>query len=101
MSVNFKLLKRRAERQRLQSGLRCGLSIALWPVYPGVLRSVNGRPCRNAVLGVRLHYDIRRELTPYVGISFDKSFGETASLVRGDGGDPSQIRFAVGVQAWF
>lgn len=51
--------------------------------------------------GVRLRYDIRRELTPYVGISLDKSFGVTASLVREDGGDPSQIRFAVGVRAWF
>ena len=60
-----------------------------------------GSGLNNVEFGVRLRYDIRRELTPYVGISLDKSFGETASLVRGDGGDPSQIRFAVGVQAWF
>ena len=60
-----------------------------------------GSGLNNMEFGIRLRYDIRRELTPYVGISFDKSFGETASLVRGDGGSPSQIRFAVGVRAWF
>jgi copper resistance protein B len=60
-----------------------------------------GSGLNNLEFGVRLRYDIRRELTPYVGISLDKSFGETATLVRQDGGDPSQIRFAVGVRAWF
>ena len=60
-----------------------------------------GSGLNNMEFGLRLRYDIRREITPYVGISLDKSFGETASLVREDGGDPSQIRFAVGVRAWF
>ena len=60
-----------------------------------------GSGLNNLEFGVRLRYDIRREITPYVGISLDKSFGETASLVREDGGNPSQIRFAVGVRAWF
>ncbi len=60
-----------------------------------------GSGLNNMEFGVRLRYDIRREITPYVGISLDKSFGETATLVRQDGGDPSQIRFAVGVRMWF
>jgi len=60
-----------------------------------------GSGLNNMEFGLRLRYDIRREITPYVGISLDKSFGETASLVREDGGDPSQIRFAVGMRAWF
>ncbi len=60
-----------------------------------------GSGLNNMEFGIRLRYDVRRELTPYVGISLDKSFGETATLVRQDGGDPSQIRFAVGVRAWF
>ena len=60
-----------------------------------------GSGLNNMEFGVRLRYDIRREITPYVGISLDKSFGETASLVREDGGDPSQIRFAAGVRMWF
>ena len=60
-----------------------------------------GSGLNNLELGVRLRYEIRRELAPYVGISFDRSFGETATLVRQDGGSPSQVRFVLGVRAWF
>jgi len=60
-----------------------------------------GSGLNNLELGVRLRYEIRREFAPYVGISLDRSFGETATLVRHEGGSPSQIRFAVGVRAWF
>ncbi|HYM88664.1 MAG TPA: copper resistance protein B [Nitrospiraceae bacterium] len=60
-----------------------------------------GSGLNNLELGFRLRYEIWRELAPYVGISLDRSFGETATLVRQEGGDPSQIRFAMGVRAWF
>lgn len=60
-----------------------------------------GSGLNNLEFGVRLRYEIRREFAPYVGISLDKSFGETATLVRQEGGDPSQVRFAIGVRAWF
>ncbi len=60
-----------------------------------------GSGLNNLELGFRLRYEIWRELAPYVGISLDRSFGETSTLVRQEGGDPSQIRFAVGLRAWF
>lgn len=60
-----------------------------------------GSGLNNLEFGLRLRYEIRRELAPYVGISLDRSFGETATLVRQDGGNPSQIRFVAGVRAWF
>jgi len=60
-----------------------------------------GSGLNNLEFGVRLRYEIRREFAPYVGVSFDRSFGETATLVREDGGNPSQIRLALGVRAWF
>lgn len=60
-----------------------------------------GSGLNNLELGVRLRYEIRRKFAPYVGISLDRSFGETATLVRQDGGDSSQVRFVVGVRAWF
>lgn len=60
-----------------------------------------GSGLNNLEFGVRLRYEIRREFAPYVGISLDRSFGETATLVRQEGGNPSQIRFMVGVRAWF
>ena len=60
-----------------------------------------GSGLNNLEFGTRLRYEIRRWFAPYVGLSLDKSIGETANLVRQDEGDPSQIRFAVGVWAWF
>ncbi|MDH5739703.1 MAG: copper resistance protein B [Nitrospira sp.] len=60
-----------------------------------------GSGLNNLEFGARLRYEIRREFAPYIGLSFDRSFGETATLVRQQGGDPSQIRFVVGLRAWF
>ena len=60
-----------------------------------------GSGLNNLEFGVRLRYEIRREFAPYVGLSLDRSFGETATLVRQNGGDPSQVRFVAGVRMWF
>jgi copper resistance protein B len=66
-----------------------------------VEKFTTGSGLNNLEFGARLRYEIRREFAPYIGISFDRSFGETAALVRQDGGDSSQVRFLVGVRAWF
>ncbi len=66
-----------------------------------VEKFTTGSGLNNLEFGARLRYEIRREFAPYIGISFDRSFGETATLVRQDGGDSSQVRFLVGVRAWF
>jgi copper resistance protein B len=60
-----------------------------------------GSGLNNVEFGVRLRYDIRRGFSPYVGISLDRSFGETATLIRQEGGSPSQVRFAMGLRMWF
>lgn len=65
-----------------------------------VERFTTGRGLNNIEAGFRLRYEIRREFAPYVGVSFERSFFETADLVRQDGGDPSQVRFVVGVRWW-
>lgn len=51
-------------------------------------------------LGVRLRYEIRREFAPYIGMSFERSFFDTADFIRQEGGDPSSIRFVAGVRIW-
>lgn len=66
-----------------------------------VERFTTGSGLNNLEFGARLRYEIRREFAPYVGISLDRSFGETATLVREEGGNPSQIRFITGVRIWF
>jgi copper resistance protein B len=60
-----------------------------------------GSGLNNLEFGVRLRYEIHRKFAPYIGLSLDRSFGQTATLVRQQGGDPSQIRFVVGLRAWF
>ena len=65
-----------------------------------VERFTTGSGINNLELGFRLRYEIWRKFGPYVGVSFDWSFFDTADLVRGDGGDPSQVRFLAGVRAW-
>ena len=52
-------------------------------------------------LGIRAHYEVRREITPYIGVELQAAFGDTAAIVRGMGGDPRQTVFVVGVSAWF
>lgn len=66
-----------------------------------VEKFTTGSGLNNLEFGMRLRYEIRREFAPYIGFSLDRSFGETATLVRQEGGDPSQIRFVAGLRAWF
>lgn len=66
-----------------------------------VERFTTGSGLNNLEFGIRLRYEIRREFAPYIGFSLDRSFGETATLVRQEGGDPRQIRFVTGLRMWF
>lgn len=65
-----------------------------------VERFKTGRGLNDIELGLRLRYAIRREFAPYIGVSYERSFFETADLVRADGGSPSQFRFVIGVRMW-
>lgn len=51
--------------------------------------------------GLRLRYEIRRELAPYVGVTWNRKFFGTADLAKAEGEDISGTRFAVGVRVWF
>lgn len=52
-------------------------------------------------LGLRLRYDVRREFSPYFGVSYEGKLGETADYARANGEDTSTARFVVGIRAWF
>lgn len=52
-------------------------------------------------LGLRLRYDIRREFAPYIGVNFEKSFGQTADFARMAGEDDEEMSFVAGLRAWF
>lgn len=60
-----------------------------------------GSGLTNAELGLRLRYEIKRELAPYVGLSYDRKFGNTARFARADGDGRSAGSIVVGMRTWF
>lgn len=52
-------------------------------------------------LGMRLRYDITRELAPYIGVEYERAFGDTAKLMRAAGEDPAGWTFVMGLRTWF
>lgn len=52
-------------------------------------------------VGLRLRYERAREFAPYVGVSWERQFGDTARLSRARGEGTGGFRFVAGVRAWF
>ena len=52
-------------------------------------------------VGLRLRYEILREFAPYVGVSWLKSFGETANLRSAAGENTSVFQLVAGIRMWF
>jgi len=59
-----------------------------------------GRGIRDVELGLRLRYEIRREFAPYIGINWTRKVGDTADIVRRQGGDVSQFAIVAGLRLW-
>ncbi|UVM60229.1 copper resistance protein B [Pseudomonas sp. B21-010] len=52
-------------------------------------------------LGVRLRYEILREFAPYIGVTWNRVYGNTADYAREEGEDRSEARLVLGVRMWF
>ena len=52
-------------------------------------------------LGLRLRYEITREFAPYIGVNWERQFGDTAAKTRGAGDDVSETTLVAGVRFWF
>ncbi len=51
--------------------------------------------------GLRLHYEIRREIAPYIGVNWEKQYGDTADLTRNAGGKTEEGMLVAGIRFWF
>ncbi|NWA68844.1 copper resistance protein B [Pseudomonas reactans] len=60
-----------------------------------------GSGLSDSELGLRLRYEVRREFAPYVGVTWSRSYGQTAQYARDEGEDTNQVRWVVGVRLWF
>lgn len=52
-------------------------------------------------LGLRLRYEVKREFAPYVGVSYERKFGDTARFARAQGEGASSTSLVLGVRTWF
>jgi copper resistance protein B len=59
-----------------------------------------GSGLSTAELGLRLHYEIRREFAPYVGINWTWATGKTADYARADGKDTTERSVVAGIRFW-
>lgn len=55
----------------------------------------------DVALGLRLRYEIRREIAPYIGFSWGRSLGQTADFARQAGRSPTERQLVAGVRVWF
>lgn len=55
----------------------------------------------NLEWGLRLRYEVRRKLAPYVGYVWERSFGGTADRRRAEGEPVNEHRFVAGFRMWF
>ena len=60
-----------------------------------------GEGVNSVGLGLRLRYEITREFPSYVGVQWQRRFGETADLSRRGGGDVQDIAVVFGARLWF
>jgi len=52
-------------------------------------------------LRLRLRYEIRREFAPYIGINWERKFGNSANFAREEGEDGNDLQIVIGIRAWF
>lgn len=51
--------------------------------------------------GVRLRYEFTREFAPYIGVEWERAYGNTANLRGEQGENTSDTRFVAGLRIWF
>lgn len=60
-----------------------------------------GSGLSDAELGLRLRYEFQREFAPYIGVSWERKFGDTADYARADGESAETTSFVIGLRAWY
>jgi copper resistance protein B len=77
---------------------------------PSVEASVYGKEDRKLGIGhgltdieagLRLRYEIRREIAPYIGVNWEKQYGDTADITRAAGGKTEEGSAVAGIRVWF
>ena len=51
--------------------------------------------------GLRLRYEFKREFAPYIGVEYNRTFGDTARFARAENEKVGHMSFVVGLRSWF
>lgn len=60
-----------------------------------------GSGLSDSQLGLRLRYEIKREFAPYIGINWNKKYGNTETYALNQGKEVDDTQFVAGIRAWF
>ena len=60
-----------------------------------------GSGIRSVAAGLRVRYEIRREIAPYLGVSWQQKVGDTADFARVAGEDRRSMTVVAGMRFWF
>jgi copper resistance protein B len=52
-------------------------------------------------IGLRLRYEISRQVAPYLGVAWKRQLGKTADLTRAAGDSVKDVRFVIGIRVWW
>jgi copper resistance protein B len=69
--------------------------------FQGDDRFRTGEGVTETDLGIRLRYEFRREIAPYIGVSWLRNYGETARLAEQEGESSDKIAFVAGLRLWW
>ena len=60
-----------------------------------------GSGLTNAALGLRLRYQVSPLVAPYIGVEYERAFGDTRQFLQAEGEDPGGFNLLAGVRFWF
>ena len=59
-----------------------------------------GKGLASIGFGLRLRYEIYREMAPYIGLVWESSYGETADLLQTAGEKSENVAGVIGARVW-
>jgi copper resistance protein B len=60
-----------------------------------------GSGLSTAEAGIRLRYEFSRRFAPYIGVSWEKAYGQTAQYREAEGEETDEMRVVAGLRLWF
>lgn len=60
-----------------------------------------GSGLADSEVGLRLRYELHRQFAPYIGVTWNRSYGKSADYAREEGDKRGETRLVLGVRLWF